>query len=525
MPIQIKAPNGEIAEFPDGTPDDVIVKVMRETYGGPEQSQEAPAPVDAATAERDKYYSSGIYAGAYNPLGTIAKTVDAFASGAQRAPLMGWDDEVVGGLRSMGGNTDYTTAQAQESAKKQAMRQQNPVASTMGELAGGLATGGTIASTGATLAGRNIPVIGRTGGAALEGMGYGALTGAGEADPGSRGTGALVGGALGAATGGIVSKAGDILASRAARKAAAATTQSADDLHAASQALYKQAYQAGVEIKPQDSERMLLNMRFAAGNLNEKLRPSTSGIVDDLANDLGKPMSLERFHELRQEVSLAMNGANDADQVRLSRMRDIMNGFADNVQQTALNGPRGAVDTFRQADDLWRRRSKTQKIEDLFDLADVKSARYSQSGMSNAVRDKASQLYTRIVKGQEKGFNAEETALIRQLSKGELTPKVVNWLGKFAPRGVVSASGGSALGAFLGSFFGPAGTIIGAGTPAAIGFGAANLADRAAVRGLQALGTAASSGNAPVLKAITNKSVPLIGGLSGTVSSQALRAR
>jgi hypothetical protein len=34
MPIQIKAPDGTIAQFPDGTPDDVIVGVMKKTYGG-----------------------------------------------------------------------------------------------------------------------------------------------------------------------------------------------------------------------------------------------------------------------------------------------------------------------------------------------------------------------------------------------------------------------------------------------------------------------------------------------------------
>src|SRR5690349_6232638 len=64
---------------------------------------EAPSQVDEAKAERDKYYSSGIYAGAYNPLGPIAKTIDAAATGVQRAPLFGWDDEANAALATGGG--------------------------------------------------------------------------------------------------------------------------------------------------------------------------------------------------------------------------------------------------------------------------------------------------------------------------------------------------------------------------------------------------------------------------------------
>ena len=205
MPVQIQAPNGEIVEFPDGTTVDVIVKAMQATYGGPDQdlstasadtkalasdlsamTQNPAKAIDNqrvadAKAKRDQYYSSGIYAGDYNPLGPIAKAIDAGASAAQRAPMMGWDDEAVGGLRSLAGNTDYATAQAQEDAKKTAMRQQNPAASLAGDIGGGLIMARGLPNV---LAGRNLPIVGRTGAAALEAGGYGAVTGAGEAKPG-----------------------------------------------------------------------------------------------------------------------------------------------------------------------------------------------------------------------------------------------------------------------------------------------------------------------------------------------------
>jgi hypothetical protein len=525
MPVQIQAPNGEIVEFPDGTSDDVIVKAMREAYGGPEapkQPDPAEAAVDAAKAKRDEYYSSGIYAGSYNPLGPIAKAIDAGANAAQRSPLFGWDDEAVAGLRSVAGNTDYTTAQVQEDAKKTAMRQQNPVASVAGDIGGGLVMARALPNV---LAGRSLPVVGRAGAAALEASGYGAATGAGEAKPGERLQGAGIGGLIGFGIGGTLSKAGDMIASRAARKVASAAP-SAEELKVASKALYDQAYQAGVGITPQTTDRIVQNMTFAAGRLNEKLRPKTAGIVEDIQALRGKPMDLQTFHELRQEIDLALRGAEPGDERMLMRMRDILTGFADNAQQSNLTGPKQALDTFREADKLWAKRSKTQMIEDLFDLAEVKSGRYSQSGMENALRDKASQLYTQIKKGSVKGFTADEIKLVRQLAKAETSPALTKWIAKFAPRGPVSAGFGAGIGGTLGTTLGgPVGGMIGMAAPGAIGLGAARSVDNAALRTIEAVRNAAASGNAPVLKAISNRVMPVIAPLSSGLSSQALRDR
>ncbi len=547
MPVQIQAPNGEIVEFPDGTTDDVIVKAMQATYGGPDQdlstasadtkalasdlsamTQNPAKAIDNqrvadAKAKRDQYYSSGIYAGDYNPLGPIAKAIDAGASAAQRAPMMGWDDEAVGGLRSLAGNTDYATAQAQEDAKKTAMRQQNPAASLAGDIGGGLIMARGLPNV---LAGRNLPIVGRTGAAALEAGGYGAVTGAGEAKPGDRLVGAATGGLLGAGFGATLSKVGDALASRAARKAASAAAPTADELKVASKALYDQAYQSGVGINAQSADNIVNNMTFAAGRLNEKLRPKTAGIVEDVQALRGKPMDLQTFHELRQEIDLALRNAESGDERTLLRMRDILNSFADNAQQANLTGPKQALETFRRADDLWSKRSKTQIIEDLFDLADVKSGRYSQSGMENALRDKASQLYTQIVKGNVKGFTGEETALIRQLAKAETSPALTKWIAKFAPRGPVSAGFGAGIGGTIGTTLGgPVGGAIGMALPGAAGLAAARSVDNSALRTIEAVRNAAASGTAPVLKAISNRALPLIGPFASAVSSQVQRNR
>jgi hypothetical protein len=475
-----------------------------------------------AKGKRDDFYSRGIYVGSMNPLGPIAKSIDAGASAAQRSPLFGWDDELTALARSDVNKGDYGKLQAEADAKKTAMRQQNPAASLAGDVGGGLIMARALPNV---LAGRDLPVIGRTGAAALEAGTYGGITGAGEAKPGDRTTGAAVGALIGAGTGSLLSKAGDMLASRAALKAAN-TAPSAEELKVASKALYDQAYQAGVGINPQATDNIVQNMTFAGGRINEALRPKTAGIVADVQALRGKPMDLQTFHELRQEIDLAIRGAEPGDERTLTRMRDILTSFAENAHQGQLTGPKQALDTFREADKLWAKRSKTQMIEDLFDLADVKSGRYSQSGMENALRDKASQLYTQIVKGKVKGFTGEEVGLIRKLAKAETSPALTKWIAKFAPRGPVSAGMGAGVGGTIGTMIGgPVGGMIGMAAPGAAGYGAAKLVDRAALRSIDAVRNAAASGNAPVLGAISNRVMPLIGPLSSGISSQALRRR
>jgi len=490
-------------------------------------TQNPAAAIDAqrvndAKAKRDEFYSSGIYAGSMNPLGSIAKSIDAGASAAQRSPLFGWDDELTALARSDVNKGDYGRLQAEADAKKTAARQQNPGASLAGDVGGGLIMGRALPNF---VAGRNLPVVGRTGAAMIEGATYGGVTGAGEAKPGERGTGATYGALLGAGISGVASRIGDALASRAARNTANNAAPTAQELADASQQLYDRAYQSGVAIEPQSANRMFQNMRIAGGRINENLRPQTAGLIDDINALQGQPIDLQRFHELRQEIDLAISRATPSDERTLSRMREILNAFADNVTPQHVVGPPDAFNTFREADHLWAQRTKTQKIEDLFDLADVKSGRHSQSGMENAVRDKASQLYTRIVNRQERSFTPEETALIRQLARGNSSPALVKWVAKFAPRGVVSAGAGAAVGSAIGGIFGPVGAAIGFATPGAVGHLAAGSVDRAANRSLHALQTAAATGNAPVLGAISNRINPLIAPVTSGTASQVMRRR
>ena len=532
----VRMPDGVVVAFPDDMPPEQIkgliaskfpdqVKALATPQPEAPAAPAAPSQVDEQKALRDKYFSSGIYAGEYNPLGGIARSLSAATDAVGSGILMNADDEVSAGLSTgFGFAGDYGKAQQKFDATKQARREQNPVASTVGEITGSLAAGGTLAKGGVTLAGRSLPVVGRTGAAALEGGIYGAANGAADAKQGERLKGGLIGGAIGAPMGAVASKAGDFFASRAAKKTAQMAAPSVDDLANASNALYQQADQAGVVFTPQTVSRVVNNMKLAAGRLNDKLRPKTAGIVEDIDTMLGQPLTLQQFDELRQTVGLAMKNADSQDVRTLQRMKTIIDAAADNATPADVTGNVDGLKYIKEARALWVKKSKSELIAEYMDLADVNSGKYSQSGVANAIRLKSEQLYKRIVAGKEKGFTGEEIALIRQMAKGEMTPKAVSWLSKFAPRGSVSTFGGIGAGSVIGSAFGPVGSAVGAALPSAVGYVAGAAADRAALGGMKALQAAAATGNAPVLRAITNKTVPFIGTI-GAQSSLPVRGR
>jgi hypothetical protein len=172
--IEVELPDGTIAEFPDNTPQDVMRGALRKRFA-----------TEKAKTDRDAYYSSGIYAGKYNPLGPIAKTVDAFASGAQRGPLLGWDDEAAAALNTAGGTLgDYEQAKKNAELRKGAQEAQNPVASTAGELAGFASLAPVSPTAHAINSGSGLLRTSMVYG--LEGGALGAAQGAGDAQPGDR---------------------------------------------------------------------------------------------------------------------------------------------------------------------------------------------------------------------------------------------------------------------------------------------------------------------------------------------------
>jgi hypothetical protein len=140
----------------------------------------------AASKQLDDYYSSGIYSGSMNPLGPIARSIDAGATGIRDAVTFGFGDEIFGG-----------------GDRQEALRESNPVASTVGNIAGGIAGANALTSAGIlpTL-GQNASLLSRVGVGAGEGFALGSLYGLGSGQDGERAQSALINGSIGGVAGG-----------------------------------------------------------------------------------------------------------------------------------------------------------------------------------------------------------------------------------------------------------------------------------------------------------------------------------
>lgn len=150
------------------------------------------APASQGNQQLDDYYSSGIYSGSMNPLGGIARSLDAATTGVGDALTFGFGDELAG---AVGGTQPMRDRQA-------ALKESNPVASIVGNIAGGAMAGGALNAAGVLpQLPQGASMLARVGVGAGEGFGLGALYGAGSGEDGSRAESALLNGGIGAVAG------------------------------------------------------------------------------------------------------------------------------------------------------------------------------------------------------------------------------------------------------------------------------------------------------------------------------------
>jgi hypothetical protein len=502
--IEVDLPDGSVAEFPDGTPPDVMKRALQKRFGAPQQAAPKQGRVQAAAQPQLPSLLGGSFGAA--------------TEGSHAGLMGGFDDEITAGMLApvdaaidwfKGDGFDmgkaYTRKQQALDAQKAQRREQHPVASIAGEVAGGLGLGAGAAKAGLTLAAApRASMAARIGTGAAEGAGYGALYGAGEAKPGERLSGAGTGAAIGGLAGGAIGGIGGAMAKRSARQSMPAAP-AVDDLANQSHALYDKARQAGVAIKPQSFDRIAANVQLVAGRLNKDLRPNTAGIVDDVLAMRGQPISLDQFDELRQVVGQSMKRAQPQDVRTLERIKMVLDNFGDNAAPGDITGDVRGFGFIKEARKLWARKAKTEIVEELMDAADVATGKYTQSQMANTIRLKMAQLYRN--KAKLNGFSKEEQALIRQMAKGGSSSRVINLFAKFAPRGVVSALAGPALG---GAVAGPAGAV----AAPIVGHIAGRAADRGAMAAANQLRDAAARGFIPQIPQLPNRLAPMIPGLA-----------
>jgi hypothetical protein len=453
----------------------------------------------------------------------IFEKIDAGMRGAADMMSFGFADEISAGLGTgFGFLGDYDKELARQRGIDQFDQENNAGARLTGQIAGGVTGGIGAAKNGATLLTREAlkrggkqAVARAAGEGAIYGGGYGFGSGEGIED---RVRQAGAGAVTGAVTGAAVQKIGNSIATRKAGQSAAAAAPATEQLKSATNALYQQAREAGVTISPKASTRLLENMKLAAGGINDKLRPNTAGIVQDLDDMLGKPMTLESLDELRQVVGQSMKRAQPQDQRTLMRMKDMLDNFADGLKASDVTGDLKGVEILKQARALNAQKAKTEIVEGIIDMAQVKGdGQYTQSGFANAIRSEMKSLYKKIKTGKEKGFSKEEVELIRKMASGGTSGAIMRLFSKFAPRGVVSFGVGQGVGSMI-----PGGNIL---IPGAGHFAAQNV-DNAMVRAGEALRTSAATGQMPAgaLGQVASSTAPKLVA-PAAMNAEAIRSR
>ncbi|MEZ2132686.1 MULTISPECIES: hypothetical protein [unclassified Sinorhizobium] len=192
--FQITSPDGKKYRVTGESAEGAYKALQQHLGGSPPKSEEAK--------QLDDYYSSGIYGGAYNPLGPIARSIDAASSAAQAAPTFGFGDEAAAAIASPG--VSYDEALAGMRGREEARRDNNPIASTVGDIAG---TTATLAPLAPILPSAQAATLtGRVGAGIAEGLGFGGLYGygTGEGGAGNRAINAAVNGIVGGIVGGAI---------------------------------------------------------------------------------------------------------------------------------------------------------------------------------------------------------------------------------------------------------------------------------------------------------------------------------
>lgn len=402
------------------------------------------------------------------------------APGLARSALQGatfnFGDELEAGARALWesrGEPTFTESygrnvgQIRESLG--AFREAHPALAFGAEMAGALAVPG-VGAAGATARGATMGAkLAR--GVAL-GAGSGALAGAGAAEggPAERGLGALGGAVVGGGVGASLPLAGAAAArvGRATnlwRKSPGSIAPTVAELEGQAARLYNSARSAGVLIHPGPWQTFVGDVRRKVidEGLDPTLHPRATAVLRRLEDAAagGHPMTLEGTETLRRVIKDAA-ASQAPDERRLARiMIDRFDDWREALRPGDLMaGSTASIDVLPQARNLWSRAKKGEMIGELLERADLRANQFSQSGVENALRTEFRQLARD--RRKMRTFTPDEQKAIRAVALGSPIANATRWLGKFAPRGIVSATLGGGAGYAVGGPVGSA-AVLGAG--------------------------------------------------------------
>lgn len=215
------------------------------------------------------------------------------------------------------------------------------------------------------------------------------------------------------------------------------------DLGAAKSALYKQAEQSGVVIKPEATARSAQIFRQVAEKENlGKLPPKLSeavGVLDDRVA-AGKPLTLSDADKVRQLINDALKSTDAGDRRLASIIKTQYDNYLDALgpQDTLAGDATQAIAVLKAARDVNRRFENSRMLDATIKKAERSGdAKFTQAGEEHALRTEFKNLA-----GNEKKMRVltpEQRAAVEAVSRGGATrgrrmvANTARNLGKFDP--------------------------------------------------------------------------------------------
>jgi hypothetical protein len=146
-----------------------------------------------------------------------------------------------------------------------------------------------------------------------------------------------------------------------------------------------------------------------------------------------KGMTAANIQTLRRSIAGRMRDAKGEER---NALRNVLRIFDENTAQLAPE--------IKVANAMYARAMKAEQIEDLQELAST-TAQSANGDMENALRQEFRGLLRKIIRGTEKGWSKDEVDQLKQIVEGGSAENMMRFIGKFKPRGVVSAGLGAGV--------------------------------------------------------------------------------
>lgn len=402
---------------------------------------------------------------------------------------------------------DFDESLEEERGALRRYGEQSPIASTLSGLAGGVVGGGAVlkGARGINTAQRSTPrIIGR---GAVEGGGLGAAHGFGSGEGvldrlERAGYGGVGGGLLGAGVAGIAGRMG----SRNAPK-----PPTTGQLKTESQMSFKAAEDVGAVVTAQSFDDFVDDLARATqkSGLRPKIQKESSAALDEFVEMAAtkQGMTFEELNEMRQVLGAVAGSVKPAERRMASIMIDKLDDYMAGLKPAdILSGDApAAVESLRNARDMWSRVKKSETLERLVERAYDRGAAYSGSGFENALRNEFKSLLLNDRK--MRGFSKIEEAAIRRVVRGGPVESVLRWIGKAAPTGIISGALGSGAGYAMGGPIGaaalPAAGFVGRAGAGALTRNNARIAMEATRRGSPGIRSALTPRQDALIRALT----------------------